>query len=411
MGKWKIDCLPMALAGAAFALLVAASAVNLRAYRRAIIESAARDLGARAEVAARYLEEPLRTLDFARVRRFGDECRARGYELSVVSAAGGHLFDTLEIGREGEWLGASAVCGENRVVLRRPASETLAPFRRALGVFALAAVLGASGMFVVFFITYRQRVRIRELKRLEKFRRDFIADVSHEIKTPLTGILGAVEMLEEGDEKGGGGDGGGERGVLLGLIRKESTRLNALVQSILDLARLEREGEVLNRVETDLVELTGEIAARHGVKTTAVGRVVVDCDQQQIERAVENLVVNAVRHSGSDEIAVSVSADASAARIAVEDHGVGIPPEHAARIFERFYRVDPARAAETGGAGLGLAIVRRIARLHGGDVAYSPVVPRGSRFTLTIRRVGLHFKRANPGPVTRPLEMSDRKLV
>ena len=99
---------------------------------------------------------------------------------------------------------------------------------------------------------------------------------------------------------------------------------------------------------------------------------------------MSNLIGNAVRHSGSDEISVTVACDAKTARIVVEDHGIGIPPEHAARIFERFHRVDPARAAETGGAGLGLAIVRQIARLHGGDVTLKSAVPHGCRFELSI---------------------------
>ena len=112
------------------------------------------------------------------------------------------------------------------------------------------------------------------------------------------------------------------------------------------------------------------------------------CDAQLVSQALSNLVENAQRHSGSNEIAVVCGADAKRVRLAVEDHGVGIPPGEAGRIFERFHRVDPARAAETGGAGLGLAIVRRIARLHGGDVSYSPVSPRGSRFELSIPCVG-----------------------
>ena len=97
-----------------------------------------------------------------------------------------------------------------------------------------------------------------------------------------------------------------------------------------------------------------------------------------------NLVENAIRQSGSKEIAVICSADAKSVRLAVEDHGIGVPLNEAPRIFERFHRVDPARAAGTGGAGLGLAIVRRIARLHGGDVSYSPLSPHGSRFELSL---------------------------
>jgi signal transduction histidine kinase len=101
---------------------------------------------------------------------------------------------------------------------------------------------------------------------------------------------------------------------------------------------------------------------------------------------VDNLVANALRHSGSSDVEVSVSSSPREFVIAVEDHGVGIPPEHAERVFERFHRVDPARAAESGGAGLGLAIVRRIARMHGGDVSLSAVSPHGCRFAISIPR-------------------------
>ena len=253
----------------------------------------------------------------------------------------------------------------------RPMDSMLKPFFGALASIALAGLVGITALGVVFFVLYRQRVRIRELARLEKFRRDFVADVSHEIKTPLTGILGAVDMLE-GDSP------------LVPLIRKEATRLNGLVQSILDLARLEREGEVLNRTETDLSDLVRDVASRYPCKCAAEGRCVAVCDAQLVAQALSNLIANAVRHSGSKEISVSLEQAGGAARIVVEDHGVGIPPEEAERVFERFHRVDPARAAETGGAGLGLAIVRRIARLHGGDVSLSPAKPRGCRFCLSI---------------------------
>ncbi len=245
------------------------------------------------------------------------------------------------------------------------------PFRHALIGIALAALVGIAGVVLFFFVTYRQRMRIRELTRVERFRREFIADVSHEIKTPLTGILGAVDLLEGNSP-------------LVPLIRKESVRLNALVQSILDLARLEREGNVLNCTETDLAELVRETAARHACAVATTGPCILRVDAQLVAQAVENLVVNAVRHSGTTEIRVSLECTDREARIVVEDHGIGIPPAESERVFERFHRVDPMRAAETGGAGLGLAIVRRIARLHGGDVTLSPVHPHGCRFTLTL---------------------------
>ena len=252
-----------------------------------------------------------------------------------------------------------------------PTSRVLRPFRSALVGIVLAALVGIAGVVLFFFVTYRQRVRIRELTRVERFRREFIADVSHEIKTPLTGILGAVDLLDG-------------NASLVPLIRKEAKRLNALVQSILDLARLEREGDVLNRAPTDLADLVREVASRYPCACAAEGPCVADCDAQLVGEALANLIANAVRHSGSADIAVSLERAGGEAMIVVEDHGVGIPPAEAERVFERFHRVDPARAAETGGAGLGLAIVRRIARLHGGDATLAPARPHGCRFTLRL---------------------------
>ena len=196
--------------------------------------------------------------------------------------------------------------------------------------------------------------------------------MSHEIRTPLTGILGAAEMLETGD---------GAQARLVGMIRGESKRLESLVQQILDLARLEREGDVLSIAETDVASLVAELAEKYGVKIEEgdAGALVVNCDAQLVSQAVSNLIENALRHSGTTDIAVSARRKpGGGVEIAVEDHGKGVPPEHAARIFERFHRADPARAAESGGAGLGLAIVRRIARLHGGDATYAPAKPCGS---------------------------------
>ena len=342
---------------------------------------ARRDLRSQAELAAENLYEPLQTQNFRKLTEFHQALEKKDMILRVRSAQGGWIF-------HGGYKGASVEeyvpCGDFQVGVAIPESRVYAPFYEALVGFILAVLVGVLGMFAVFFVLYRQRVRIRELAKLEKFRREFIADVSHEIKTPLSGILGAVDLL--GEAKGEGEV--EQRNVLVSLIKKESKRLNGLVQSILDLARLEREGDALNLVEADLCELVREQAEQFKAEfrggDVSSPRLLVRCDPQLIEQAVSNLIGNAVRHSGSEEIRVTVERDGKGARIVVEDHGIGIPPEHAARIFERFHRVDPARSAETGGAGLGLAIVRRIARLHGGDVVFSPVNPRGSRFTLSL---------------------------
>ena len=393
-GTRRFEWLPAVLAAVAFVGCFAAFVWQLIVYQRNVSRWSEADLKSRAELAAATLAEPLRTLDFKAIQKVADHLKADGLRLRITE---GQFFVS-----EGDGLnGFFDTCGEPYpadipcifkvartdnffVGVGRPSFQMLLPFLGALLVIVLAALAGILGVLLFFFVTYRQRVRIRELARLERFRREFIADVSHEIKTPLSGILGAVDLLGEakGEDE--------QRNVLLSLIKKESRRLNGLVQSILDLARLEREGDVLNLAEVDLGELVRGLTEKFKVEfrggDVSSPRLLVRCDPQLIEQAISNLIGNAVRHSGSDEISVAVDCDERTARIEVEDHGVGIPPEHAGRIFERFHRVDPARAAETGGAGLGLAIVQRIARLHGGGVSYSFVSPHGSLFTLTFLR-------------------------
>ena len=371
------------VAAAAFAAVIAAFAAQVVSFGRDVERWARRDLRTQAELTAAGLAAPLRTQDFRRLREVAAALELKGLVLRVRSPGGGVLYDG---GRGEPMLEESAAAGEHSVAVAIRRKQVFEPFRRAVALFALAALVGALGMFVVFFALYRQRVRIRELARAERFRREFVADVSHEIKTPLTGILGAAEMIGEADDSA--------RPRLAAMIAKESKRLNALVQQILDLARLDREGAAPERARTDLAGLVREIleerraeAESRGVELAfrGNGEVFADCDANLVAEAVSNLVGNAIRHSGSPKVEVACAATAHGAEIAVEDHGVGIPPEHAERVFERFHRVDPARAAESGGAGLGLAIVRRIARLHGGDVRLEPVSPHGCRFVFALR--------------------------
>ena len=377
----RFEWLPAALAAVAFLGALAVFGWLLNCFWIDVGTWARRDLRSQAELAADSLREPLASQNFRALTGLHTSLEAKGLILRVRSANGGWIFHG---GYKGATVEEYVPCGEYSVGVAIREEQVYAPFYEALVGFVLAALVGVLGMFVVFFILYRQRVRIRELAKLEKFRREFIADVSHEIKTPLTGMLGAVDRLEgmEVEKKGGGG----QWGVLLSLIRKESKRLNGLVQSILDLARLEREGDVLDVAGFDLEEMLKELAAKYGVRYDGSDKSanLVVGDAALILQAVSNLVENAKRHSGTDDIALSLTWLDGWAHVIVEDHGVGIPPEHAARIFERFHRVDPARAAETGGAGLGLAIVRRIARLHGGEVALTSAKPRGCRFDFSI---------------------------
>ena len=398
------DFLPPLLVAAGLAGAAAVFISETHSFRAAVAGWAARDLKARTELAAANLREPLATGDFRRIHEFGAACAADGVRLTVFSGPGGVVFDSAGRPAAGpESIYAEQPCGEFRVRLGLPVDRVLAPYRRARFGFVLAALVGGAGVMLIVLFTLRQRARLRELARerdaqrrlveemqkVEMFRRDFIADVSHEIKTPLTGIIGAVDLLTSEAVPDG------MRDRLLGMVKTESGRLNALAQGILSLARLERgdADTAVAREAVDLSELVRETADRLEPQAAEKGMsIVVDLpgpcivggDAQLLSSAVSNLVVNAIRHSGSKDLRLSVVADGKAARLVVEDHGVGIPPAHRERVFDRFHRIDAARSAETGGAGLGLAIVRRIARLHGGEVTLEAVEPSGCRFVLTL---------------------------
>lgn len=397
------DFLPPLLVAAGLIGSTAVFVIETHAFREAVAGWAARDLRARTELAASNLREPLATGDFRRIHEFGASCSADGVRLTVFSGPGGVVFDSADRAEpQPKAIYADQPCGEFRVRLGLPVERVLAPYRRARVGFALAALVGGAGVMLIVLFTLRQRARMRELARerdaqsrlveelrkVEAFRRDFIADVSHEIKTPLTGIIGAVDLLNDGECAEG------MRDRLLGMVKTESERLNALAQGILSLARLERgDAAAVSRSSVDVAELVRETADRLApqamergvdISVDAPASCMVPCDAQLVESAVSNLAVNALRHSGSKDVRLSVVADGDRVRISVEDHGIGIPPEHRERVFERFHRVDASRSSETGGAGLGLAIVRRIARLHGGDVALEGVEPSGCRFVITL---------------------------
>jgi len=399
------DFLPSALAAAGLAAAAAVFALETRSFRDAVAGWAARDLDARTALAAATLHEPLATGDFRSIHEFGASCSGDGVRLTVFSAPGGVVFDSsARPPSEDGFIFASHPCGEFTVRLGIPLARVFAPYRRARMGFALAGVVGGAGVLLVALFTVRQRARMRklagerdaqrrlveELKKVEKLRSDFIADVSHEIKTPVTGMTGAVDLLLSGDVPPE------SRDRLLGMVKSECARINGLAQGILSLARLERAEDVAVFAPADLSEMAEEAAelmrTEAGGRGVAISvhapeRCIAECDAQLVSGALSNLIANAVRHSGSADVIVSVAAESDGmVRLAVEDHGIGIPPEERELVFERFHRVDAARSRDTGGAGLGLAIVRRIARLHGGDAFLEAVEPSGCRFSITVER-------------------------
>ena len=227
------------------------------------------------------------------------------------------------------------------------------------------------------------------LAKVESQRADFIANVSHEIKTPLTCIIGAAEALEDEELTPE------LRHNFMEMLRSNSHRLNNLVRDILSLAALEKRQldptrdfapvEVAS-VAVNAINLTRPRAAAANIVISLAGdaSLPIKGDPILLEQALVNLLENALKYSGSDRITVTLRRDGPEAVIEVADHGIGIPPDHRKRIFERFYRVDGSRSRELGGTGLGLAIVKHICQLHHGSAEVDETPGGGCTFRLRL---------------------------
>ena len=228
---------------------------------------------------------------------------------------------------------------------------------------------------------------ITELRHLEQVRRDFVANASHELKTPLTSIRGFAETLVEADPPEH------LRRRFLESIRVNTLRLQRLVDDLLDLSRLESGGWAAAR---DSVEISGTVAEAWDLvesppdsrrRFSLKGDATVVGDRAGLVQIFRNLLENAVRHTDPDgEIRVEVTSDeaASAVTVAVTDDGEGIPLRSLPRIFERFYRADSSRARDAGGTGLGLAIVKHLVGSMGGEVEATSVLGRGTTIRFTV---------------------------
>ncbi len=231
---------------------------------------------------------------------------------------------------------------------------------------------------------------VTQLRRLENMRKDFAANVSHEIKTPLTAIKGFVETLQDGDL-----DSKAESGRFLGIIAKHVDRLAAIIDDLMHLSRIERSGETKAlaleecRVRELLSTAMGLCCERAHTKGLQMD---LDChvdltaqlDAPLMEQALVNLLDNAIKYTQRTPARITLSGfiEKDELHIVVADEGIGIGRKHLPRLFERFYRVDKARSRHMGGTGLGLAIVKHITQAHGGRVIVQSEVGHGSTFTL-----------------------------
>ncbi|MGE5292136.1 MAG: sensor histidine kinase [Micromonosporaceae bacterium] len=231
-----------------------------------------------------------------------------------------------------------------------------------------------------------------ESRRVEAVRRDFVANVSHELKTPV----GALALLAEATEEAAHDPQAVSR--FAGRMRHEAARLTFLVQDLITLTRIQTSEPVtdarpvdLDAVVTEAIDRCRMKANKHGITLTSGGDqgLRVLGDEDMLVTALRNLIENAVAYS-PERTRVVVSTQHSGkktAEISVADQGIGIPERDLERIFERFYRVDPARSRVTGGTGLGLAIVKHVTAAHRGKVTVWSKEGAGSTFTL---RLPLH---------------------
>lgn len=246
----------------------------------------------------------------------------------------------------------------------------------------------------IFVYVAKKQKEIEELKRLEIFRREFLADVSHELKTPIFAAQGFIHTLIDGavdDET--------VRDKFLAKAAKSLDGLDALVKDLVELSQLET-GEVKMHFErVDIHHLTLELIEQlepvarakrtvFRIKTDRPGAHWVKADPRRISQVIINLLENAVKYGNEQgRVIVTLEDDKKHVQVAIRDDGPGIPPEHLSRIFERFYRVDKSRSKERGGTGLGLAIVKHILNAHKAKITVKSQMEKGTTFSFKLDRI------------------------
>jgi two-component system, OmpR family, sensor histidine kinase SenX3 len=229
---------------------------------------------------------------------------------------------------------------------------------------------------------------VTEARRVEAVRRDFVANVSHELKTPVGALAVLAEALQ------GAADDPVAVRRFAGRAQHEAERLGRLVQELIDLSRLQGADPLpepvptsIDRVVSEAVDRTRTVAAARRIRLSRsgpTGRSVLG-NEAQLVTALANLLDNAVAYSpDGTTVAITIGGDQQQVEVSVTDQGIGIAETDLKRVFERFYRADPARSRVTGGTGLGLAIVKHVATNHGGDVRVWSVPGSGSTFTLRL---------------------------
>jgi len=227
---------------------------------------------------------------------------------------------------------------------------------------------------------------ITEIVTTEKIKRDFVASVSHELKTPLTAIKGYIETMEETADE--------NNAVYLQIVRRHTERLINLVQDLLNLSALEHpnvklywEDVNLKTIANNVLAIFENAAKRKGLKLIQEipePPPVIKGDGLRLEQALINLLDNAIKYTEKGTVSLRVKVVDDQVVISIQDTGIGIAAEHIPRIFERFYVVDRSRSRQSGGTGLGLAIVKHIVELHQGKIRVESTPGKGSEFSVVL---------------------------
>lgn len=231
---------------------------------------------------------------------------------------------------------------------------------------------------------------IEDLRKLEAFRREFLADVSHELKTPVFAAQGFVHTLLDGaveDKK--------VRGKFLKRAAKSLDRLDSLIHDLLTLSQIETGETKMHFEHFNIVDMTTEVMDQLENKVEKKGLdisfdeeyeqpIFVYADAERIYRVLINLISNAIKYTDNGKVEVGFDVSGDNVTVSIRDSGLGIPPEHLGRIFERFFRVDKSRSKEKGGTGLGLAIVKHIMEAHDSKVSVTSTVDKGSVFSFKL---------------------------
>lgn len=309
-----------------------------------------------------------------------NDAAARFFRLDPLAATGKTLSEIVRNITFIDFVNASVLANEPReadIVLDDYGNRTLHTRTSSL----LDGENRQAGTLIVFN-------DVTTLRRLETMRRDFAANVSHEIKTPLTSIRGFVEtLLSDGDELN-------EKQVhFLQIIEKNVNRLMAIIEDLLKLSRIETEkpgdihyskANLYKTLDAAMTALKAEAEKKNiHLALSCDDKLMVRMDSSMIEQAVINLVDNAIKYCNENSrVDIRVILEKGGVDIHVADTGAGIEKEHLPRLFERFYRTDKARSRQLGGTGLGLAIVKHIMLAHKGDVSVTSILGKGSDFVL-----------------------------